>query len=151
MHLEEGLEKMEYKRFNNKLVLRIDRGEEIVAKLKEVALKEDIKLASVFAIGACDFFVAGVYDVSLKKYFENEFKGAYEITSLIGNINTMNKEYYSHLHINCADKDGNCFGGHLNKAVVSATCEMIIDIIDGKVDRFKDEVTGLNLFDFIKD
>ena len=142
---------MEYKRFNNKIVLRIDRGEEIVEKLKEVALKENIKLASVSAIGACDFFVAGVYDVSLKKYFENEFKGAYEIVSILGSINTMNGKYYSHLHINCADKNGNCFGGHLNKVIVSATCEMMVDIIDGRVDRFNDEITGLNLFDFIKE
>ena len=38
----------------------------------------------------------------------------------------------------------------LNKAVISATCEMVIHIIDGRVDRsFSDEI-GLNLFDFDK-
>ena len=40
------------------------------------------------------------------------------------------------------------FGGHLNRAIVSATCEMIINIIDGRVDRYFDEEIGLNLFKF---
>ena len=45
-------------------------------------------------------------------------------------------------------QDGKVFGGHLNKAIISATCEMVINIINGKVDRFYDDVTGLNLFKF---
>ena len=36
---------MEYKKFNNQYVIRIDKGEEICAKLKEVAQKENIKLS----------------------------------------------------------------------------------------------------------
>ena len=31
---------MEYRRFNNTIVARIDRGEEILAQIKELALKE---------------------------------------------------------------------------------------------------------------
>jgi len=45
------------------------------------------------------------------------------------------------------DKD-EVFGGHLNRAVVSATCEMVVDVLDGTVDRQYDPVTGLNLFKF---
>ncbi len=139
---------MEYKRFENTIVLRMDRGEEILSTLKEVALKENIKLASISALGACDHFVAGVYSVPEQKYYKNEFNGVYEITALVGNINTMNGEYYSHLHITCADGNGQCFGGHLNEARISATCEMIVNIIDGNVDRIHDDNTGLNLFKF---
>ena len=43
---------MEYRKFNNQYVIRIDKGEEICAKLKEVAQKENIKLAYLTGIGA---------------------------------------------------------------------------------------------------
>ena len=139
---------MEYKRFENTIVLRMDRGEEILETLKTVALKENIKLASVSAIGACDHFVAGVYSIPEQKYYKNEFNGVFEITALVGNINTMNGEYYAHLHITCADEKCNCLGGHLNEARISATCEMVINIIEGNVDRVKNPDTGINVFKF---
>lgn len=139
---------MEYKRFENTVVLRIDRGEEITSALKKVSEKENIKLASVSAIGAVDRFTVGLYSVGEKQYKKNTFTGDFEIVSLSGNINTMDGEYYSHLHMSAARSDGSVAGGHLNEAFVSATCEMFITILDGKVDRFHDEITGLNLFKF---
>ena len=139
---------MEYKRFDNTIVARIDKGEEILDKIKEIALKENIKLANINALGATNEFVVGVFNIDEKKYYSNEFKGNFEIVSLTGTINTMNDEFYSHIHMSAGNDKGEVFGGHLNKAIVSATCEMIINIIDGKVDRVFDEKTGLNLFKF---
>ena len=139
---------MEYRKFNNVLVIRMDRGEEIMEKLKEVALKENVRLANVNALGAVDEFTVGAYDVLEKKYNSNTFKGVYEIVSLTGSINTMNGEYYSHIHMAAADEKGQTVGGNINSARISATCEMFIYIVDGEVDRFKDESTGLNLFKF---
>ncbi len=138
---------MKYRRIEDTIIARIDRGEEILEKMKEIALKENIKLASVNALGAVDDFTVGVYDVEKKQYYSNTFTGAFEIVSFHGSINTMNGEYYSHIHMSAADDNGQTYGGHLNRAVVSATCEMFINVIYGKVDRFHDEETGLNLFD----
>ncbi len=139
---------MEYRRFGNKIIARIDKGEEILTTIKEISLKENIKLASVQALGATDEFTVGVYKVDEKKYYANEFKGYFEIVSLTGTINTMNGEFYTHIHMSAGNDKGEVFGGHLNKAIVSATCEMVIDIIDGNVDRKYDEETGLNVFRF---
>ena len=139
---------MDYRRFGNKIIARIDRGEEILEKVKEIALKENIKLAGISALGATNDFTVGVYNVDEKKYYANEFKGSYEIVSLTGTINTMNGEFYTHIHMSAGNDKGEVFGGHLNKAVISATCEMVIDIIDGSVDRIYDEETGLNIFKF---
>ena len=139
---------MEYRKFENKIIARIDKGEEILEKIKEIALKENIKLASINALGATNDFTVGVYKVDEKKYYSNKFKGNFEIVSLTGTINTMNGEFYTHIHMSAGNDKGEVFGGHLNKAVVSATCEMVIDIIDGKVDRYFDKEIGLNLLKF---
>lgn len=139
---------MEYKRFNNTIVARVDKGEEILEKIKEIALKENIKLANINALGATNEFTVGLFNIDEKKYYPNNFKGNFEIVSLTGTINTMNDEFYSHIHMSAGNEKGEVFGGHLNKAVVSATCEMIINIIDGKVDRYFDEQIGLNLLKF---
>ena len=137
---------MEYRRFNDTIVARIDKGEEILDNIKTIALKENIKLASVSALGATDDFTVGVYKIDEKKYYSNSFTGNFEIVSLTGSVNTMEGEFYTHIHMSCGDSEGKVFGGHLNRAVISATCEMFIEVIDGEVDRFHDDETGLNLF-----
>ena len=139
---------MDYRRFGDTIVVRIDRGEEILAKMKEMALKEQIKLASVTALGAVGDFTVGVFHTGEKKYEANHFTGEFEIVSLTGTISTMKGEYYAHLHMSAGDEKGHVFGGHLNEAIVSATCEMVVRVIDGQVDRAFDEDVGLNLFRF---
>ncbi len=139
---------MEYKRFGNTVVVRIDRGEEVLEELKHVALQENVKLANINALGAVGEFTVGVFHTAEKQYAANSFKGDFEIVSLTGSISAMNGEYYAHLHMAAGDKDGHVFGGHLNRAVISATCELFMNVIDGTVERKFSEEVGLNLFDF---
>ena len=139
---------MDYRRFGKTIVMRIDKGEEILTQLKAMALKENIQLASVRALGATNDFTVGVFKVDEKKYYANHFTGDFEIVSLTGTISTMNGEYYAHLHMSAGDEQGRVFGGHLNKAIISATCEMVVEVIDGRVERTHDADVGLNLFKF---
>ena len=139
---------MEYRRFGNTIVARIDKNEEVLEQVKVIALEEKIKLATVQALGAVNEFTVGVFKTEEKQYLANEFQGNFEIVSLTGTINTMNQEFYCHLHMSAGNEKGEVFGGHLNRARVSATCEMVIQIIDGEVDRCYDENIGLNLFSF---
>lgn len=140
---------MEYRKFGNTLVVRIDKGEEILESVRVLAEKENIKLASIQALGAINDFTVGVLETTTKQYKSNSFTGAYEIVSLTGTINTKNDEFYCHLHLSAGNDKGEVFGGHLNRAVVSATCEMIVTLIDGRVDREFSEEIGLNLFQFL--
>lgn len=139
---------MEYRKFDHTYIVRMDPGEEILEQVKVLALQEGIRLASVQALGAVNDFTVGVFKTDEKKYYANSFQGSYEIVSLTGTINTMDGQFYCHLHMSAGDDKGQVVGGHLNRAVVSATCEMVITAIDGSVDRAFSEEVGLNLFTF---
>lgn len=140
---------MQFRRFGNKYFVRIDRGEEIMSSLKAFCVQENITLAEVKALGAIDDFEVGLFDVEEKKYHANHFTFPAEIVSLWGTVTTMNGEVYLHIHLSAGDSQGRVFGGHLNSAKVSATCEMIVDVCEGTVERkFSDDV-GLNLFEFV--
>lgn len=139
---------MKYKRFDNTIVVRIDKDEELLEQLLEVCKKEEVRLANVNALGAIGEFTIGLFDTSEKKYYSTEYEGDFEIVSLTGSVSTMGGELYNHIHMSAGDRTNKVYGGHLNRAIVSATCEMFIHIIDGEVDRKFNDGVGLNLLDF---
>ena len=139
---------MQAKKFGQKYFIRIDRGEEIVETLKKFCEENQIKLGTISGLGATNDAEIGLYDVKIKKYYEKEMKGNFEIAPLYGNITTMQGETYLHLHANLGDENQHSFAGHLTKAVVSATFEAVLEVIDGEVDREKDPETGSNLLKF---
>ncbi len=138
---------MKVKQVENKLIVRIDKGEEIVESIMDVCKKYHVTLGSIMGIGATNKVTIGLYDVEKKEYHSKEFTGNFEIAPLVGNISMMNDEPYLHIHINVCDEKHHSYGGHLNSAIVSATCECIIDGIDDTLKRSVDAKTGLNLFD----
>lgn len=140
---------MEYKIIDDvRVLVRLDPGDEIVASLAEVAKQEKIELAMVQGLGAVKRVVMGVYNVTSQEYKANTMEGAFEMLSLTGTIDTMNSSPYSHFHISIGDAQGHAYGGHLNEAVISATAEIVVTKLPGKVDRVKSEETGLNIWKF---
>lgn len=140
---------MEYRKFGNKIIVRMDPGEEIMEQLKILCGREMIYLAEVKALGALQEFSVGLFDTEKKQYFGKDYILPVEITSLWGTVSTQRGETYLHLHLSAADREGHVYGGHMNRAVVSATCEMVIDVLDGRVEReFAPEI-GLNLYHFL--
>ena len=139
---------MQYKKFKDCFFVRLERGEEILSSLAALAEKEDIALGCVSGLGAVDRFTAGVFFPQEKVYRKNDFHGNFEITSLTGTITRMDGKPYLHLHMSAGNEYGKVTGGHLNEAHVSATCEIVVRVVEGSVGRaFSDEI-GLNLFEF---
>ena len=139
---------MEFRRFNDTYVVRMDRGEEVMSTLAGLCEKEGIRLASVEAIGAVDRAVVGLYDVGEKVYHRKEFNEPMEIASLLGTVTEKDGKPYLHLHATLCDADMQTHGGHVNELRISATCEMVLRLIPGAVGRRLDDVTGLNVFQF---
>lgn len=139
---------MNFVKFKEKYILRLDKGEEIVSTLKRFCQINNIKLGIVSGIGAVNKATIGLFATDTKKYHSIDLNGDHEITSLLGNISTMDGETYLHLHINLSDEEYNVKGGHLSSAIISATGEFIIESIAGKVEREFNEEIGLNLYKF---
>ena len=139
---------MEYRKFDDTYVVRLNRGEEVIEELKKLCKEEDIKLAEITGLGASNLVEIGVFNPGTKEYNTKVFEGMFEITSLIGNVTRKDGEVYLHIHINFGDENGAVLGGHLVQAKISATSEIIIRGIPGEVGRELNEEIGLNLLSF---
>lgn len=139
---------MEYKRFGSKIVVRLEKGDELCAKLLEIAETENIRLASVSGIGASNDVTLGVFNTQSREYFKKRYSAwDYELASVTGNLTRQDGKPYLHLHaVIGSPANEKVHAGHLNSAVISATGEIVVDIIEGEVGRRFDAEVGLNLF-----
>lgn len=139
---------MEYRKFGDTYVVRMDRGEDILQSLTGLCRREDIRLAQVDALGAVDHAEVCVYDVPTQTFFRKTFDEPMEISSLCGTVTRRDGEVYLHLHVTVCDRELRAHGGHASALRVSATCEMTVRTLPGEVGRRADPSVGLNVFDF---
>lgn len=138
---------MKFKKVGNKWIVRIDKGEEIISTLKKFSKDNNIKCAFISGIGATDRIQLGVFDVKRKAYNLRDFSGDFEITSLMGNITTLDADdIYIHLHATIADIQCNAHAGHVKSAYVSITSEICIDEVETEIGRDKDPDLKINIF-----
>ena len=139
---------MDYRRFGNSYMVRLDPEEEILTQLMLLAEKEQIVLAEVTGLGALKELEISVFDTKIKEYYNNTYAEAMELLSLTGTITQMHNKPYLHIHATAGDGSGKAVGGHLKKAVISVTGEIVIRLIEGRVERKYNEAIGINLLNF---
>lgn len=125
-------------------VVRLDKGEELVASLLDFCRRKRIRGATVSAIGAVSGAEIAVYDPAKKAYGTKAVRENCEIVSASGFVSVLDNAPHAHIHMALAGPDFRVIGGHLKKAVVNPTCEMAITPL-GRLERKKDAKTGLAL------
>lgn len=139
---------MEYNRFDNSIIIRLDPGDEVCESIVNVAIHENVKIGRISGIGGADRLCTGVFDMIKKDYNLSNYSGIHEITSLVGNITNRDGLPYVHLHVTAIGADNNIVAGHLLSAHISLTAEIIIDVIDGEIGRIKCDKYGINKMRF---
>ena len=139
---------MQYRKFGEDYVIRLDKGEEVLGCLKEFCEREDIAMGTVEGIGAADYAVIGLYDVPQRVFHSETLNGSMEISALMGNISRMDDETYLHIHATLCDVSLETRGGHISELRISSTCELAVRPMKGSATRAYDPDTGLNIYDF---
>ena len=132
----------------------LDAGEEIAASLEEFARETGADAASFTAIGAISTATLGFFDPELGDYRGIPVTEQAEVVSLVGDItrgddgdDDDSKTRTVHGHIVVARSDGSTIGGHLIRASVYPTLEVVVHETPAHLRRSYDPRTGLALID----
>ncbi len=139
---------LEFRKFGNKYVIRINPGQNLVKSLQSFCENKKIHLATISGIGSLKSVTLGFFNPETKEYQQKTFAEPLEMASLVGNVVEKDGKPLMHLHTTVAGDNYKALAGHMADAEVSLTAEIIIEPINGTVYKKFDEKTGLNLFNF---
>ena len=107
------------------LCIRLRRGDDLLAGIRSVAVRENIAAAVVLSAVGC-VSRACVRDAGGVKL--REIPAPCEIVSLNGTVSRSR----CHLHIALSKEDLSTVGGHLVEGcIVNTTCELVLGLLDG--------------------
>jgi len=126
-------------------VLVFDTGDEVIAGLLDFARTHDLGGSHFTAIGAFSSLVVGYFDWGKKDYQKIPLDEQVEVLSLVGDIALGEGGPKVHAHVVVGKADGTAHGGHLLKAHVRPTLEVILVESPQHLRRQPDKASGLAL------
>lgn len=139
---------MDYRKFGNKIVLRLKKGDKVIESIEKLVRKENITACSFQGIGAVDYLKLGFWKPGSTDYKWSSYDEDFEVTSLIGNVTIFDDEPMVHAHITCGRSNSEIIGGHLGEATCSLTLEIFVDVIGAKIRKKHDDDLGINTIEF---
>ena len=123
----------------------IPHNSDLLSSLKGAAELLGIKAGIFTVIGALRKAVIHYYLQEKKDYHKILLDSPLEIASGIGNIAVKDGDTVIHCHVVLANKEGQCFGGHLGEGSIVFAAEAYLRSLHPGIMRKHDETTGLNL------
>ena len=124
----------------------LETGDEVMASLARLAEQERLSAAQITGIGAFSRALIAYFDWERKEYETIAVDEQVEVASLIGDIALDEKGAPAlHVHLVLGRRDGSALAGHLAKAHVRPTLEVVLTETPAHLRRVKDPNTGLAL------
>jgi predicted DNA-binding protein with PD1-like motif len=131
------------------LVVILDTGEEILSSLKKFAKEQHLSGSSFKAIGALSEVELGWFNWETKKYQTAvKLNEQVELLSAIGDIALKDSEPEVHAHLVVGRSDSTAHGGHLLRAIVRPTCELVLTESPEHLQKKFDPESGIALIRF---
>ncbi|SCE94163.1 hypothetical protein GA0070214_103457 [Micromonospora chaiyaphumensis] len=127
------------------MVVAVDKGEDAVATINEVAVRYGIRGARVTAVGGFKSAELGYFDRGKRDYLRIPVREQVEVLSLLGDIADNQGRPALHVHAVVGHRDGSTVGGHLLRGEVWPTLEVIITEVGASLVKRVDQETGLAL------
>jgi len=116
-------------------------GDEVIESLLQLGIDS----AQIIAIGGVERATVAYWNRETKQYEDHDFDEQLEVISLTGTIARSGDGHKVHAHVTLGRRDLTTIGGHLKRAVVYPTLEVMIIPIEPALVRHRDEDTGLDL------
>lgn len=126
-------------------VLIFESGDEAASGILRFAKENNLAASHFTAIGAFEEVVLGYFEMDKKQYKHIPVHEQVEVLSLLGDVALEKGEPKLHAHVVVGTSDGSARGGHLIKAVVRPTLEVILTESPAHLRREFDESSGLAL------
>lgn len=127
-------------------ILVFKTGDELADGLLQFAKQQGVSAASFKAVGALSSVRLAWFSWESKQYEPSvTLDEQVELLSLIGDVALKDGEPVVHAHAVIGKKDGTAHGGHLLKARIRPTCEVVLTESPIHLQKFIDPESGLAL------
>lgn len=131
--------------------LILESGDEVVACLEQFATEQHLTASRLTAIGAFCDVTLGYFEWDRKQYHSHRFAEQVEVLSLIGDIALDGERPKVHAHVVLGRSDCSTIGGHLLRARVRPTLEILVTDSPDYLCRQHDRKSGLALIRALSD